>query len=130
MFALFGLIYTMPSNKPQDICEIKSIDEKKVRAIKKQMLPDEDAIRLSETFSVLADPTRTKIIYALSKDDLCVCDIASILGISVSAVSHQLRILRNMRLVKFRKESKMVYYSLDDDHINKLFNEGLKHVRE
>jgi ArsR family transcriptional regulator len=120
----------MPSNKEQDICEIRSIDEKKVRAIKKHMLSDEEAIRLSETFSVLADPTRTKIIYALSKEDLCVCDIASILGISVSAVSHQLRILRNMRLVKFRKESKMVYYSLDDEHINSLFSEGLKHIRE
>jgi ArsR family transcriptional regulator len=120
----------MPDKRQQDVCEVKSIDKKKVQAIKKSMLADDEVISLSETFSILADPTRTKIIYALSKEELCVCDIASILSISVSSVSHHLRILRNMRLVKFRKESKMVYYSLDDEHINKLFNEGLKHVRE
>jgi len=116
--------------KQQDVCEVKSVNKIKVRAVKKMMLSDKDVNNLSETFSVLADPTRTKIIYALSKEELCVCDIASVLGISISAVSHQLRILRNMRLVKFRKEAKMVYYSLDDEHINRLFKEGLKHIRE
>jgi DNA-binding transcriptional ArsR family regulator len=114
----------------QDVCEIKSVDKKKVKSVRKSMLTDSEAFHLSETFSVLADPTRTKIIYALSSAELCVCDIASLLGMSLSAVSHQLRILRNMRLVKFRKEAKMVFYSLDDDHIEQLFNEGLKHVRE
>ncbi len=117
-------------NKQNDICEVRTIDKKKVQSIRKSMLTDHEAHRLSETFSVLADPTRSKMIFALSKEELCVCDIAGILGMSVSAVSHQLRILRNMRLVKFRKEAKMVYYSLDDDHIERLFNEGLKHVRE
>ncbi len=120
----------MQIKKQKDICEVKSVNKTKVRTVKKAMLSDRDVNSLSETFSVLADPTRTKIIYALSKEELCVCDITSILGISISAVSHQLRILRNMRLVKFRKESKMVYYSLDDKHINRLFNQGLKHVRE
>lgn len=120
----------MRIKKQKDICEVKSVDKAKVKAIKKVMLSDRDVNSLSETFSVLADPTRTKIIYALSKEELCVCDIASILGISISAVSHQLRILRNMRMVKFRKEAKRVYYSLDDRHINRLFNQGLKHVRE
>ncbi len=113
-----------------DVCEVNAVDKKKVRAVTKTMLTEHEAKSLSETFSVLADPTRTKIIYALSKEELCVCDIAGILGMSVSAVSHQLRILRNMRIVKFRKESKMVYYSLDDDHISTLFKEGLKHIRE
>lgn len=117
-------------NSEYDVCEVKTVDTKKVRSVKKAMLNDQEANSLSETFGVLADPTRTKIIYALSNEELCVCDIAAVLGMSVSAVSHQLRILRNMRLVKFRKESKMVYYSLDDDHITTLFNEGLKHVRE
>ncbi|HDH05106.1 MAG TPA: transcriptional regulator [Nitrospirae bacterium] len=116
--------------KQRDICEIKSTDQAKVKAVKKAMLSDKDVYGLSETFGVLSDTTRLKIIYALSKEELCVCDIAGILGSSISAVSHQLRILRNMRLVKFRKEAKRVYYSLDDAHINKLFNEGLKHVRE
>ena len=113
-----------------DVCEIKAVDGKKVRAIRRSMLTDHEAVSLSETFSVLADPTRSKIIYALSREELCVCDIASLLKMSLSAVSHQLRILRNMRLVKFRKESKMVYYTLDDEHITTLFHEGLKHIRE
>jgi ArsR family transcriptional regulator len=116
--------------RQQEICEVKSVNRAKVRAIKKAMLSDKEIIGLSETFGVLSDPTRTKIIYALSKEELCVCDIAAILGISISAVSHQLRVLRNMRLVKFRKDGKVVYYSLDDEHINRLFNEGLKHIRE
>jgi len=120
----------MTVKKPRDVCGIKSVDKKKVHLVKKSMLTDDEAAGLSETFSVLADPTRTKIIHALSKDELCVCDIASILGASVSAVSHQLRVLRNMRIVKFRKNAKMVYYSLDDAHIATLFNEGLKHIRE
>ncbi len=120
----------MPSKKAHDLCEVKTIDAKKVERVKKAMLPDDEADRLSETFRVLADPTRTKIIYALSGEELCVCDISNVLGMSISAVSHQLRVLRNMRLVKFRKEAKMVFYSLDDEHISNLFNEGLKHVRE
>ncbi|GBE39741.1 MAG TPA: ArsR family transcriptional regulator [Nitrospirae bacterium] len=120
----------MRIKKQKDICEVKSVDKSRVKAIKKIMLSDRDVNGLSETFSVLADPTRIKIIYALSKEELCVCNVASILGISISAVSHQLRILRNMRLVKFRKEAKRVYYSLDDRHINRLFDQGLKHVRE
>ncbi|RJQ13713.1 MAG: transcriptional regulator [Nitrospiraceae bacterium] len=120
----------MSVKKRDDTCAIKSVDGKKVAAVKKAMLTDEEVRDLSETFSVLADPTRTKIIYALSKEELCVCDISGVLGISISAVSHQLRVLRNMRLVKFRKEAKMVFYSLDDGHIERLFNEGLKHVRE
>ncbi len=120
----------MQQKKEQDVCEVKSVDKAKVNAVKKTMLSERDVHSLSEIFSVLAEPARIKIIYALSKEELCVCDIANILGNSISAVSHQLRILRNMRLVKFRKEAKRVYYSLDDRHINRLFNEGLKHVRE
>jgi ArsR family transcriptional regulator len=118
------------SMKKQDICEVKSVHKTKVSAVRKAMLSDYEVNSLAETFSVMSDPTRTKIIYALSKEELCVCDIARVLGISISAISHQLRILRNMRLVKFRREAKMVYYSLDDRHINRLFNEGLKHIRE
>ena len=120
----------MAVKKQQDVCEVKSVDKSKVKAVKKAMLSDKDIYSLSETFGVLSDTGRIKIIYALSKEELCVCDLANILGNSISAVSHQLRILRNMRLVKFRKEAKRVYYSLDDRHINRLFEQGLKHVRE
>ncbi|UCH81790.1 MAG: winged helix-turn-helix transcriptional regulator [Nitrospiraceae bacterium] len=120
----------MSSRNLQDMCEVRSVDRTKVKSVLKEMLTDDEARNIADTFSVLADPTRSKIIYALSKAELCVCDIAGILNISVSAVSHQLRLLRNMRLVKYRKEAKMVYYSLDDKHISRLFNEGLKHIRE
>ncbi|TLN02498.1 helix-turn-helix transcriptional regulator [bacterium] len=104
------------------------INEKAVQELK-QRLPDrETAGRLAETFRVLGDPTRVKIIYALSQRELCVCDLAAIIGMTQSAVSHQLRVLRNLRLVKYRKEGKIVYYSIDDHHILNLFNEGLEHI--
>lgn len=113
-----------------EICEITYIDRKKVSSVKKKMEPEATMQRIAETFKVLGDPTRTKIIFALSQEELCVCDIANLLGATKSAVSHQLRILRNMRLVKYRKEGKMVFYSLDDEHIKNLFNECLRHVEE
>jgi len=94
------------------------------------MLPSSLVNDLADTFKALADSTRIKIIFALSEEELCVCDLANLLGLSISAVSHQLGTLRGMKLVKFRKEGKMVYYSLDDRHIENLFAEGLKHVRE
>jgi DNA-binding transcriptional ArsR family regulator len=113
-----------------EICEITYIDRKKVSSVMKKMKPETTMQQLAETFKVLGDPTRTKIIFALSQEELCVCDIANLLGATKSAVSHQLRILRNMRLVKYRKEGKMVFYSLDDEHIKNLFNECLRHVEE
>jgi len=116
--------------RQKDICEIEYVDEAKVNALKKRMLEDEEINTLSELFGILSDPTRTKIIFALSRKELCVCDISNLLNASISAVSHQLRILRNARLVKYRKQGKMVFYSLDDNHITTLFNEGLKHIRE
>ncbi len=87
-------------------------------------------LQLAETFKVLSDPTRLKILFALSKAELCVCDISCLLGASESAVSHQLRILRAQRLVKYRREGKMAFYSLDDSHIESLFKAGLDHVEE
>ena len=90
---------------------------------------EEEILLLSEIFKVLADPTRLKIIYALSKGALCVCDIAQKLNMTQSAISHHLRLLRNLRLVKYRKEGKQVIYSLDDDHVLQLFNQGLDHVK-
>jgi len=114
----------------EEICEITYIDKKKVSSVKKKMKPETTMQRLAETFKVLGDPTRTKIIFALSQEELCVCDIAHLLGTTKSAVSHQLRVLRNMKLVKYRKDGKMVFYSLDDEHIKNLFDEGLRHVEE
>lgn len=112
------------------ICEVFYVDEKKVTAVRRLMKSNAVILKIAQTFKVLGDPTRTKIIFALSKKELCVCDIANLLGISQSAVSHQLRVLRNMDLVKFRKDGKIAYYSLNDDHIRNLFDEGLRHAEE
>ena len=84
---------------------------------------------LAETFEALADPNRVRLISALFGRELCVCDLAAVLGMSQSAVSHQLRYLRALRLVRARKEGRVVYYNLDDDHIRDLFQRGLDHVR-
>ncbi|KNF09810.1 transcriptional regulator, ArsR family [Gottschalkia purinilytica] len=111
-----------------DICEIALKNEKVINDLKKQMLLEEEVLRLSQIFKALGDPTRLKIIHALSKRHLCVCDIASLLDMNQSAISHQLRVLRNLRLVKYRKEGKSAIYSLDDDHVLGLFNQGLEHI--
>jgi len=118
-------------NKDNNIvCEVNFIDEKKVKSVKKRILDDFLINELSETFKSLSDFTRLKILLALAVDELCVCDIAALTGVSVSAISHQLRLLKNNRLVNHRKEGKMVYYSLDDEHINKIVNEAAKHCKE
>ncbi len=111
-------------------CEIYYVNEKKVNAVRKTIKPDETIVSLAQTFKVLGDPTRTKIISALSKEELCVCDIANLLRVSQSATSHQLRVLRNMDLVRYRKEGRIAYYFIDDEHIKNLFAEGLRHVEE
>ena len=85
---------------------------------------------LAETFKVLGDVTRVRILDALSRSELCVCDIAQLLGLSESAVSHQLRLLRGMRLVRARRDGRMVFYTLDDQHIVRLFEQGMEHVEE
>ena len=94
------------------------------------MCSDVQAIALAETFRVLGDATRVRILDAVSRSELCVCDIARVVGLSESAVSHQLRLLRNMRLVRPRRSGRMVFYSLDDHHIVRLFEQGLEHVQE
>ncbi|MBV6496560.1 MAG: Transcriptional repressor SmtB [Pyrinomonadaceae bacterium] len=113
-----------------DACEIQFVDEGKVENVRRAMKSAEAIGLLAETFRILGDPTRIKIAFALSKEELCVCDIANLLGVSQSAVSHSLRTLRQMKLVRFRKEGKIAYYTLDDEHIANLFDEGFRHVEE
>lgn len=113
-----------------DVCQVRFIDEDKIAPIRDLLSRGETIVQLAETFKVLADPSRLKILYALSHAELCVCDISCLMGASESAVSHQLRVLRAHRLVKYRRQGKMAYYSLDDEHIENLFNEGLRHVNE
>jgi len=112
------------------ICEVVCINERKVAAARKAIKPDATLFKLAETFKVLGDATRTKIISALLQEELCVCDLTSLIGLSHSAISHQLRVLRNMNLVKYRKDGRIAYYSLDDDHISAILTAGLKHVEE
>lgn len=91
---------------------------------------EEDILELSNLFKVFGDPTRIRILYALSAKELCVCDIADILGMTQSAISHQLRVLKQASLVKFRRDGKTVYYSLADSHVETILSQGLDHVRE
>jgi ArsR family transcriptional regulator, lead/cadmium/zinc/bismuth-responsive transcriptional repressor len=97
---------------------------------KSAMMPSRAVEALADTFRVLGDPTRVRILDALSAGELCVCDIASLVGISESAVSHQLRLLRGMRLVRPRRAGRLVYYAVDDQHILELLNQALTHVEE
>ncbi len=112
----------------RDVCELFCYNKKKVDTLRKSMLALEKIMALTDIFKVLSDVTRTKILFALSKEELCVCDIAHVLGLSISAVSHQLRLLRNLKLVKYRSEGKMAFYSLDNVHIMRLIKEGIKHI--
>jgi len=94
-------------------------------------MPHEESLYdLAEIFKVFGDTTRIKILYALFASEMCVCDIAVLLNMTQSAISHQLRVLKQARLVKYRKEGKIVYYSLDDDHIKQIFDQGLIHITE
>lgn len=110
--------------------EVIFVHRDKASAARKSIHDRETLIGLSETFKMLGDITRLKICLALSRQELCVGDIAGLLGLSDSAVSHQLRIMKTMRLVKYRKEGKMTFYMLDDEHIEQLIRLGVRHVQE
>ena len=113
-----------------DTCEVNVVDARKVTSVRRKMHPAAAVQLLAETFRVLGDPTRVKIVFALAQEELCVCDLATIVGASQSAVSHSLRALRQMDLVRYRKQGKIAYYSLDDDHIRQLLDLGFEHVGE
>ncbi|MBW2193275.1 MAG: winged helix-turn-helix transcriptional regulator [Deltaproteobacteria bacterium] len=113
-----------------DQCLEKIIHEKNVKQTVGNM-PDPDTIgSMIDIFKALSDPNRLKIVIALSICELCVCDLAAVTGSSDSAVSHQLRILRNLKIVRYRRDGKIVYYRLDDDHVNHLILQSLEHVKE
>ncbi|WP_052221368.1 ArsR/SmtB family transcription factor [Clostridium homopropionicum] len=111
-------------------CNCSVIHEDIINSVRKGMPKDEILYDLAELFKVFGDTTRTKILYALFQAEMCVCDMAALLGMSQSAISHQLKVLKHTRLVKHRREGKVVYYSLDDDHIKKIFDYGYAHVNE
>ncbi|HHV38490.1 MAG TPA: winged helix-turn-helix transcriptional regulator [Tepidimicrobium sp.] len=113
----------------KEICSGYATDENTLNAIKNSLYGEDVIYDLSQIFKALGDPTRLRILYVLSKRPLCVCDIAYLLDMTQSAISHQLRFLRNLRLVKFKREGRMLIYSLDDEHVLELFNQGLEHVQ-
>ena len=113
-----------------EACAAFHLDPRKVIALRKAMLGIPSVAALAETFKVLGDVTRVRILDALSRSELCVCDLAQLIGLSESAVSHQLRILRGMRLVRARRDGRMAFYTLDDQHIVRLFEQGMEHVEE
>lgn len=117
------------NNSECDVCEQLCEHPQAICRARSEALADEDARELAETFKILGDATRVKILQILSRCELCVCDIAAVVGMGQSAVSHQLRLLRGARLVKYRKEGKMVLYSLDDDHISMLLAQGIEHIK-
>lgn len=113
-----------------DRCDCPVLHEEVVEKVKKRLPDDRLLFDLAEFFKVFGDSTRVRIISALQHSELCVCDIGVLLGMSKSAISHQLRILRQSRLVKNRREGKVIFYSLDDRHIAAVFKQGLAHVSE
>jgi DNA-binding transcriptional ArsR family regulator len=112
----------------KDLCDEKCIHPQSICFIKQNMLDESMVYDLSEMFKAISEPSRIKILHALSRRELCVCDLAEALGMNQSAVSHQLRVLRSARLVKFRKEGKEAWYSLDDDHVVTLMCQGTEHI--
>ncbi|CAH2212037.1 ArsR/SmtB family transcription factor [Tepidibacter aestuarii] len=118
----------MDKEKEIQTCTCNVIHEDIIENARNKMPEEETLYDVAELFKVFGDTTRIKIIYALFMSEMCVCDIATLLGMTQSAISHQLRVLKNARLVKFRKEGKVAYYSLDDDHVKQIFDTGLTHI--
>ncbi len=113
-----------------ETCSCTILHHDIIDKVKGAMPQEESLYDLAELFKVFGDTTRIKILWALFESEMCVCDIAALLNMSQSAISHQLRVLKQVRLVKYRKDGKVVYYSLDDDHVKQIFDMGLMHIRE
>ncbi|MEE0945516.1 MAG: metalloregulator ArsR/SmtB family transcription factor [Acutalibacteraceae bacterium] len=111
-------------------CEFIHIHEDIVSEVRQAMPHEEVLYALADLYKVFGDSTRIKILYVLSKAEMCVCDIAGLLGMTISAISHQLKVLKQARLVKFRKEGKTVFYSLADNHVTTIINNGMDHIGE
>ena len=115
----------------QERCEAECLHPEHVAPLLSKLIPAEDAENVAEMFALLADPNRARILHALSvADELCVCDLAFLVGMGQSAVSHQLRLLRTSRVVARRKAGRIVYYRLADEHIRHVLADGLRHVSE
>ncbi len=114
---------------PQDCC-CEIIHEETVAAVRREMHEKDTYAELAMLFKLFGDATRAQILHALEQHEMCVCDLAALLGVTKSAVSHQLKSLRLARLVKYRKDGQIVYYSLADDHVKKIMDMGFEHIAE
>lgn len=118
------------SEEKLDVCMDFVVHREILDSINENALSDDAVNELAEFFKVFGDATRLRILHALSMAEMCVCDLCEFLGMNQSAVSHQLKVLRQSRLIKYRREGRNVYYSLDDEHIQQIFEVGLKHIME
>ena len=118
------------NNKDTLKCDCATNHQDVIDSVRSNMPSEESLYDIAELFKVFGDTTRIKIICALFEAEMCVCDIAKLLNMTQSAISHQLRVLKQARLVKYRRDGKIVYYSLDDEHIKHIFNQGLEHISE
>ena len=116
--------------KNESFCDCEVLHEEVVAEVKKSMADDETVADISDFFRKIGDSTRIKILWALDKSELCVCDIAALISMTKSAVSHQLKVLRDARLVKSRREGKVIFYSLADDHVKDIFEKAVEHLGE
>ncbi len=113
-----------------ETCECSVIHEEVVSLVRERMPEEETLYDLAELFKVFGDTTRIRILWALHEAELCVCDIAFLLNMTQSAISHQLRVLKQAKLVKNRRDGKVIYYSLDDEHVKRIFDQGMIHIHE
>lgn len=111
-------------------CESEQVHDELINRVNRDMPPIDTLYDLAELYRIFGDSTRIRILYVLFESEVCVCDIAKVLGLTISAVSHQLRLLKSAGLVKFRKEGKVCYYSLADDHVKTIIRQGIEHVTE
>lgn len=111
-------------------CDCDIIHQEVVDEVQSRMPKEETLYDLAEFFKVFGDSTRIRILWALAESEMCVCDIANLLNMTQSAISHQLRVLKQAALVKYRRDGKIVYYSLDDDHIKQIIDQGMAHINE
>jgi len=114
----------------EDVCKTNCIHTETVYSVNRSFPPEQQLQKLTNFFKIFGDFSRLKLIYALSKSELCVCDLAALLGLDQSTISHQLRILKQENVVKYRKDGKVVYYSLSDDHVQEIVEKGFVHINE
>lgn len=120
----------MANDREMELCETDEVHEELLKIVRETMPPEEELYDLAELFKVFGDSTRIRILFVLFEAEVCVCDLAAALNMTVSAVSHQLKILKQNKLVKSRREGRSVFYSLADDHVRTIVSQGMEHIEE